>query len=70
MLAETMAENTQRLSLSGQDWFIHDDPDGRGAAERIYEADLSQGGWIPACVPGNIPAYTPSGHVNSPSTSA
>lgn len=42
--AETM------IPLSGTDWRIHEDPDGKGAEQRLFEADVSLPGWIPATV--------------------
>ena len=54
------------LSLSGADWRIHDDPDGRGIENRIYQADTLLPGWIAATVPGNIQADLEAAHQLKP----
>ena len=51
------------LSLSGIDWRIHDDPDGKGAERRLFEADTASPEWIPATVPGNIQADLEATHL-------
>lgn len=44
------------IPLSGPGWRIHDDDDGKGAERRMFEAESSASGWVPATVPGNIQA--------------
>lgn len=48
------AETTPTLSLSGTNWWIHDDPDGKGVERRLFEANTSSPEWSAATVPGNI----------------
>ena len=47
---------SQRVSLTGADWRIHEDADGKGVERGMPQADPSGIGWIPANVPGNIQA--------------
>jgi len=47
------AECLPTISLSGTDWWIHEDADGKGAERGMPQADPSGIGWIPAAVPGN-----------------
>ena len=44
------------ISLSGSDWFIHEDAAGSGERDGLPLADPGGPGWIPAAVPGNIQA--------------
>ena len=44
------------ISLSGFDWFIHEDAAGAGVDQGLHEADIKAPGWIPARVPGNVQA--------------
>ena len=44
------------LQLSGTDWRIHDDADGKGVDRGLATTEASGPGWIPAIVPGNIQA--------------
>ncbi len=44
------------LPLSGADWRIREDAEGRGVEERWFDAETSGSDWIPATVPGNIHA--------------
>ncbi len=59
-------EAARNLSLSGMDWRIHEDADGSGAERRLFEADLSSAGWIPATVPGNVQADLEAAHLLKP----
>jgi len=54
----THGENdaSQRVSLTGADWRIHEDADGKGVERGMPQADPCDPGWIPANVPGNIQA--------------
>jgi len=52
--------------LSGTDWWIHDDPDGKGAERGMPEADASSPEWIAASVPGNIQADLEAAHLLKP----
>ncbi len=52
----------ETLSLSGADWFIHEDAAGTGVQDRLYAADISAPGWIPARVPGNVQADLEAAH--------
>jgi hypothetical protein len=54
------------LPLSGGDWRIHEDADGKGAEHRMFEADVSVPGWLPATVPGNIQADLEAAHQLKP----
>lgn len=54
------------ISLSGNDWFIHEDPSSIGATQKFYEADVKGGGWVPAQVPGNIQADLENAHLLNP----
>jgi beta-mannosidase len=54
------------LSLSGPDWSIHDDPDGKGGELRMFDDNPSVSGWIAATVPGNIQADLESAHQLKP----
>jgi len=63
MAGEAM-ENS--FSLSGTDWRIHDDTDGKGAEQLLLETDASTPGWIPATVPGNIQADLEAAHLLKP----
>ena len=56
----------ETLSLSGGDWFIHENGSGTVADARSYEADVHQVGWIPAQVPGNIQADLEAAHLLNP----
>ncbi len=50
------------ISLSGSDWRLHDDADGKGADLGLALADPSGPGWIPASVPGNVQADLEAAH--------
>ena len=50
------------LSLSGSDWYIHEDASGHGEVEGLHLADVPAPGWIPATVPGNIQADLEAAH--------
>lgn len=63
MAGEAMKDS---LSLSGTDWRIHDDPDGKGAERRLFAADASSPGWTSASVPGNIQADLEAAHLLKP----
>lgn len=52
----------QSFSLSGPDWYIHEDASGKGASPKLYTADTAEGSWIPARVPGNIQADLEAAH--------
>jgi len=66
--AETQndANSSRVLSLSGADWRIHDDVEGKGAERRLFEADTASPEWIPASVPGNIQADLEAAHLLKP----
>jgi beta-mannosidase len=49
-------ESLAAVPLSGTDWCIHADAESKGVEQRLFEADASSSGWIPATVPGNIQA--------------
>ncbi len=50
------------LSLSGSGWWLHDDPDGKGADRGLAEADPSGPDWVPAAVPGNVQSDLEAAH--------
>ncbi len=50
------ADHIASLSLSGADWWIHEDADGEGAERGMPEANVPSAGWVAATVPGNIQA--------------
>ena len=52
----------ETISLSGDNWFIHEDAAGAGEGDALYAADLDAPGWIPATVPGNIQADLEAAH--------
>ncbi len=52
----------ETISLSGDNWFIHEDAGGAGEGDALYAADLDAPGWIPATVPGNIQADLEAAH--------
>ncbi len=54
------------VSLSGADWWIHDDPAGTGASSGLNSASIPAAGWIPARVPGNIQADVEAAHKLQP----
>ena len=54
------------VSLSGADWWIHDDPAGTGASSGLNSASIPAAGWIPARVPGNIQADVEAAHKLEP----
>jgi beta-mannosidase len=54
------------ISLSGADWRIHDDADGKGAKRGMPEAESSSSGWTVATVPGNIQADLEAAHQFKP----
>ena len=54
------------FSLSGTDWWIHDDPDGKGVERHLFEANTSSAGWIAGTVPGNIQADLEAAHQLQP----
>ncbi len=56
----------QSISLSGADWRIHEDADGKGAERRLFEADASSPDWIVATVPGTIQADLEAAHQLNP----
>ena len=59
-MAETRALET--LTLSGSDWFIHEDAAGTGKEDGLYEAAIPAPEWIPARVPGNVQADLEAAH--------
>ncbi|MCL5096194.1 MAG: hypothetical protein M1608_01400 [Candidatus Omnitrophica bacterium] len=54
------------IKLSGVDWSLHEDADGEGIAQHLFEADATSPGWIPATVPGNIQADVEAAHLMNP----
>lgn len=54
------------LSLSGTDWFIHEDAEGTGVDDKLHEVEVTNKGWIPAQVPGNIQADLEAAHTLKP----
>lgn len=54
------------LSLSGSDWYIHEDAAGDGLARGFPLADAAGPGWIPARVPGNIQSDLEAAHELKP----
>ena len=58
----TVVAKSETLSLSGTDWRIHEDVDGKGAERGMPQADVSSPDWIAANVPGNIQADLESAH--------
>ena len=54
------------LSLSGNDWFIHDAPPSVRESQKFYEADIREPGWVSARVPGNIQADLEAAHLIGP----
>jgi beta-mannosidase len=54
------------FSLSGSDWFIHEDSSSTGVRQKFYEARVKEGGWLPARVPGNIQADLEENHLLGP----
>lgn len=54
------------IPLSGTDWRIHEDVDGQGVERKIFDADPSAAGWIPATVPGNIQSDLEAAHQLNP----
>jgi hypothetical protein len=60
------AEASRQILLSGADWRIHEDAAGKGKEKRLFEADMSSPGWIPATVPGNIQADLEAAHQLKP----
>ena len=63
MAGETTIDS---ISLSGTDWRIHDDSDGKGAEQAVFTATVPGTGWIPATVPGNIQADLEAAHLLKP----
>jgi len=64
--AGTQAAQITTIPLSGADWRIREDADGKGAEQRLFEADVSLPGWIPATVPGNIQSDLEAAHQLNP----
>jgi beta-mannosidase len=62
----TDAKSSRVLSLSGADWRIHDDPDGKGAERGMPQAGVSSSGWTAASVPGNVQADLEAAHLLKP----
>ena len=58
----TAVAKSETLSLSGADWRIHEDVDGKGADRGIFQTDISSPGWIAATVPGNIQSDLETAH--------
>jgi beta-mannosidase len=56
------AESASTIHLSGSDWRIHEDLDGKGAERGMPQAGVSAPDWIPASVPGNIQADLEAAH--------
>ena len=54
------------LSLSGNDWRIHDDPDATGMERGLPLADIASTNWIAAQVPGNIQSDLETAHQLKP----
>lgn len=54
--------HAETLSLSGTDWWIRADADGKGAEQKWFSAAAPAEGWIPAQVPGNIQADLEAAH--------
>ena len=50
------------LQLSGTDWSIREDADGKGIEQKLYEADTSSPEWAPATVPGNVQGDLEAAH--------
>lgn len=59
-------EAARTLPLSGNDWRICADPDGKGKDRRMFEADASTPEWTVATVPGNIQADLEAAHCLKP----
>jgi beta-mannosidase len=53
-------------SLSGDDWFIHEDVEGEGVTGKFCTINTGDKDWIPAKVPGNIQADLEAAHVLNP----
>jgi beta-mannosidase len=62
----TPARALEALCLSGADWRIHDDADGKGDQRGMPLADPAAADWIPATVPGNIQADLEAAHQLKP----
>lgn len=60
------SDSVQVLPLSGNDWWIHDDPNSAGASNGFYSASIPGPGWIQAQVPGNIQADVEAAHLVEP----
>jgi hypothetical protein len=56
----------EALCLSGADWRIHDDADGKGDQRGMPLADPAAADWTPATVPGNIQADLEAAHQLKP----
>ena len=54
------------FSLSGNDWRICADADGKGRERRMFDAEASASEWILASVPGNIQADLEAAHLLKP----
>ncbi len=65
-MLESLAATGTRVSLSGTDWKIHEDPLSQGMDREFFNADLTAPGWIPAQVPGNIQADVEAAHQVGP----
>ena len=59
-------QSANTISLSGSDWYIHEDAAGDGEAKGLYSASVPAPGWIPAHVPGNIQADLEAAHELQP----
>jgi beta-mannosidase len=60
------ARALEALCLSGADWRIHDDADGKGDQRGMPLADPAAADWTPATVPGNIQADLEAAHQLKP----
>ena len=59
-------DTVDTITLSGSDWYIHEDAAGAGAAASLHLADVPAPGWIPARVPGNIQSDLEAAHALKP----
>ena len=64
--AATSAGPLKTLCLSGTDWRIHADADGKGIERQMFAADCASPDWLPASVPGNIQADLETAHLLKP----
>lgn len=44
------------MPLSGTDWRIHEDAEGKGVENRLFEAEISASDWNPATLEFQVPA--------------